>query len=84
MNKDQKIQKLLAVLDLPEEEQQVWVWKNALCYAGSDINSIKLGRYTVESLADLAFRLNGGLIAGKQPIEWIIDALKKELADTAK
>ena len=41
-------------------------------------------RFDRKALADLAFRLSGGKIAGKKPIEYIIDALIKKLDDDSE
>jgi hypothetical protein len=59
---------LLAVLDMTEDEQEIWV-KTNVCKTNNE-------RCTY-SLADLAFRLHQGKIAGKKPIEYIIEALIK-------
>ena len=59
-------EKFIAVLDMSEEEQWDWVIGNPVVYTEG---------WDVTSLADLAFRLSGGKIAGKKPIEYIIDAL---------
>ena len=71
---ENKIQDLLKILDMPEEKQQMWlIYKQRI--------------EPTESLADLAFNLNGGLIAGKRQIEWIINALiekEKKLDNTPK
>ena len=56
-------EKILAVLDMSEDEQFNW------CITHIEECDIE------GSLADLAFRLSGGKIAGKKPIEYIIDAL---------
>lgn len=75
MNKDQK----LAVLDMSEDEQWNFlvderIMTRCASTIGADHRDIRK-RY----LADLAFRKNNGTIAGKIPIEHIIDALIKNL-----
>ena len=64
-------QELLAVLDMSEEGQIMW------CLVHTDMRE-------PESLVDLAFRLSGGKIVGKKPIEYIIDALIKKLDDDSE
>lgn len=63
---------LLAVLDMSEPSQKIWlVGMDILRHTRGPNGQVAL----LESLADLAFRLNAGSIAGKQPMEWIINAL---------
>jgi len=52
-----KINNLLSVLDMTEEKQNIWVWKNILGYSDKAVNRVFLGIYKPESLADLAFRM---------------------------
>ena len=76
-------QELLAVKELISEEQQI----KRLYELGYTDCFVKLdcGRDGVKyecktgSLADLAFKKNNGKIAGKKPIEHIIDVLAKEM-----
>ena len=104
-------QKLLAVLDMSENEQlkklayyiqpKPWIHDSPTAFAdiyeqkthttckkcGKEIRisgdkkslSCTIPEPITESLADLAFRLSGGKIASKKPIEYIIDALIKDL-----
>ena len=72
MNKQQE--KILAGLDMGEDKQRDFV-RNILIdiyYSNWMLDQWDKGRF---SLADLAFRLSGGKIAGKKPIGYIIDAL---------
>ena len=67
MNEQQE--KILAVLDMSEDEQKSWCWVNI------ENEQYYTSRKRDINLADLAFRLSGGKIAGKKPIGYIIDAL---------
>lgn len=82
-----KTEELLKVLDLrdepqtPEEIQFQWtplkVWASKHLFDDPDERNAFYKGYI--SLADLAFRLSNGKIAGKKPIEHIIDVLIKNL-----
>ena len=69
MMSNKEVTKLLTVLDMSEEEQKSWCWVNI------ENEQYYTSRRRDISLADLAFRLSGGKIASKKPIEYIIDAL---------
>ena len=82
-----KIDELLKVLDMPEEEQCKYFY-DKIDYRCVDVENIVFSedeglalefageiKFNKKEMADLAFRLNGGKIAGKKPIKWIIDAL---------
>ena len=77
---------LLAVLDMSEDElQMIWLIKKEVM-VGAVLQCKGRGELPCpsESLTDLAFRLSGGKIAGKKPIEYIIDALIKKLDDDSE
>lgn len=81
---------ILKLTEMSEATQRAWIGyyfkhQNNPCGHKGCINHIShpcenCGRFGAckpytESLADLAFRLHNGTIAGKKPIEHIIDAL---------
>lgn len=71
-----KIEELLKVRDKSKDEQQEWWEKNY----GADG-----GCCSCENCLEyMAFRLSNGKIAGKKPIEYIIDVLIKRLDDDSE
>ncbi|MCJ7482605.1 MAG: hypothetical protein MUO31_06535 [Thermodesulfovibrionales bacterium] len=67
-------EELLKVLDMSEDEQWNWLYENKHLPNMSLMANTTRGQI----LADLAFRLSGGKIAGKKPIEYIIEALGED------
>ena len=65
----EKQEKILAVLDMSEDEQIGFIYKH------KGISAYCAALAVNKRWGDLAFRLSGGKIAGKKPIEYIIDAL---------
>ena len=68
---------LLKVLDMSGEEQWKWLISNRRKYGYRLFQDCLSGNSKRMALADLAFRLHQGKIAGKKPIEYIIEALIK-------
>ena len=73
---------LLKVLNMSEEEQFKWLCDKGITdgsLARSQVTHKIVTRWIRIEFADLAFRLSGGKIADKKPIEYIVDALMKDL-----
>ncbi len=77
----EKIQELLAVLDGSERQQwdYLYNYEPRILKAVDYEKGFEDANYRLRVLADLAFQKSNGKIAGKTPIEHIIDALTKEL-----
>lgn len=73
---------LLKVLDMSEDEQESKLRNYAYNHREEGHWHNYMNGHI--SLADLAFRLSGGKIAGKTPIEHIINALIKDIEGQSK